>query len=76
MREKDRSFNQFCIYSWFRGVKQPPKRFEGFSLFYFGVDTLVLLKMVHWFHGPLAYRDLLPVRERERLVETRKPQTR
>jgi FADH2 O2-dependent halogenase len=35
MREKDRSFNQFCIYSWFEGVKEPPKRYEGFTLFYF-----------------------------------------
>jgi hypothetical protein len=34
----------------------------SFSLFFFLVDTLVLLKMIRWFHGPLAYRDLLPVR--------------
>jgi hypothetical protein len=40
----------------------------GFSLFYFAVDTLVLLKMVRWFHGPLAYRDLLPVRASTYLV--------
>jgi Lysylphosphatidylglycerol synthase TM region len=40
----------------------------GFSLFYFGVDTLVLLKMVRWFHGPLRYRDLLPVRASTYLV--------
>jgi FADH2 O2-dependent halogenase len=35
LREKDRSFNQFCIYSWFDGVKLAPKRLEGFTLFYF-----------------------------------------
>ncbi|MGH2739142.1 MAG: NAD(P)/FAD-dependent oxidoreductase [Actinomycetota bacterium] len=35
MRRNDPNFNQFCIYSWFRGVKQPPKRLEGFTLFYF-----------------------------------------
>jgi FADH2 O2-dependent halogenase len=35
MKQKDTSFNQFCIYSWFEGVKEPPKRFEGFTLFYF-----------------------------------------
>jgi 1H-pyrrole-2-carbonyl-[peptidyl-carrier protein] chlorinase len=35
LKKKDRSFNQFCIYSWFEGVKEPPKRYEGFTLFYF-----------------------------------------
>lgn len=35
LKEKDPNFNQFCIYSWFEGVKQPPKKFEGFTLFYF-----------------------------------------
>jgi 1H-pyrrole-2-carbonyl-[peptidyl-carrier protein] chlorinase len=35
LKKKDASFNQFCIYSWFKGVKEPPKRFEGFTLFYF-----------------------------------------
>jgi flavin-dependent dehydrogenase len=35
MRENDPNFNQFCIYSWFRGVKQPPERLKGFTLFYF-----------------------------------------
>ncbi len=34
----------------------------AFSIVYFAIDTLVLLKMIRWFHGPLAYRDLLPVR--------------
>jgi hypothetical protein len=32
------------------------------TLFYFGWDTLVLAVAVRWFHGPVAYRDLLPVR--------------
>jgi flavin-dependent dehydrogenase len=35
MKTKDTSFNQFCIYSWFTGVKDPPKRYDGFTLFYF-----------------------------------------
>jgi flavin-dependent dehydrogenase len=35
MKTKDRSFNQFCIYSWFDGVKPPPERYDGFTLFYF-----------------------------------------
>lgn len=35
MRKNDPNFNQFAIYSWFRGVKQPPKRLDGFTLFYF-----------------------------------------
>ena len=35
MKKKDPRFNQFCIYSWFEGVKEPPKRLEGFTLFYF-----------------------------------------
>jgi FADH2 O2-dependent halogenase len=35
MKRKDSHFNQFCIYSWFEGVKEPPKRYEGFTLFYF-----------------------------------------
>jgi hypothetical protein len=33
-----------------------------FSVVFFSIDTLVLTTMVRWFHGPLAYRDLLPVR--------------
>ena len=33
-----------------------------FSVVFFAIDTLVLTTMVRWFHGPLAYRDLLPVR--------------
>ncbi|MEA2625151.1 MAG: hypothetical protein QOD06_1196 [Candidatus Binatota bacterium] len=34
----------------------------SFSLCFFAVDTFVLLQLVRWFHGPLRYRDLLPVR--------------
>jgi FADH2 O2-dependent halogenase len=33
--KKDRSFNQFCIYSWFRNVKRPPNYLYGWGLFYF-----------------------------------------
>ena len=32
------------------------------TLFYFAWDTLVLTIVIHWFHGPVPYRDLLPVR--------------
>lgn len=32
------------------------------SLFYFCWDTLVLVFLIRWFHGPLSYSDLLPVR--------------
>jgi flavin-dependent dehydrogenase len=35
LKRKDPNFNQFCIYSWFRGVKEPPERLRGFTLFYF-----------------------------------------
>ncbi len=35
LKRKDPNFNQFCIYSWFRGVKEPPARNTGFTLFYF-----------------------------------------
>lgn len=40
----------------------------SFSLFYFLMDTLILARMVRWFHGPLAYRDLLPARATTYLV--------
>ena len=40
----------------------------SFSLFYFLMDTLILLLMVRWFHGPLGYRDLLPARATTYLV--------
>src|SRR6185295_14443811 len=32
------------------------------TLFYFAWDTLVLAVVIRWFHGPVPYRDLLPVR--------------
>lgn len=32
------------------------------TIFYFCWDTLVLTATVRWFHGPVRYRDLLPVR--------------
>jgi hypothetical protein len=32
------------------------------TLFYFVWDTLVLTVVIRWFHGPVPYRDLLPVR--------------
>src|SRR5262247_1478869 len=34
----------------------------SFSLCFFLVDTFVLSRLIRWFHGPLPYRDLLPVR--------------
>jgi flavin-dependent dehydrogenase len=34
-KTKDRSFNQFCIYSWFTNVERPPERLYGWGLFYF-----------------------------------------
>jgi hypothetical protein len=40
----------------------------SFSLFYFLMDTLILCRMVRWFHGPLGYRDLLPARATTYLV--------
>ncbi|RMF93605.1 MAG: hypothetical protein D6736_01475, partial [Nitrospinota bacterium] len=33
-----------------------------FSLYYFLLDTVVLWAVMRTFHGPIAYRDLLPVR--------------
>lgn len=33
-----------------------------FSLSFFLLDTLVLNRLIRWFHAPLPYRDLLPVR--------------
>jgi hypothetical protein len=32
------------------------------TIFYFCWDTLVLTVVIRWFHGPVAYRDLLPAR--------------
>jgi hypothetical protein len=40
----------------------------AFSLFYFAMDTFILLKTIRWFHGPLSYRDLLPARATTYLV--------
>src|SRR5919197_3889556 len=34
----------------------------SFSLCFFLLDTFVLSKLIRWFHGPLPYRDLLPIR--------------
>ena len=34
----------------------------SFSLGFFLLDTFVLSTLIRWFHGPLPYRDLLPVR--------------
>src|SRR5689334_8627860 len=34
----------------------------SFSLCFFLLDTFVLSTLIRWFHGPLRYRDLLPVR--------------
>lgn len=39
-----------------------------FSIAYFALDTLVLLAVVRWFHGPLRYTDLLPVRAVDYLI--------
>jgi hypothetical protein len=40
----------------------------AFSLAFFAIDTLVLTLAIRWFHGPLPYRDLLPVRASTYLV--------
>lgn len=39
-----------------------------FSVFYFALDTLVLLVVMRWFHGPIHYTDLLPVRAVDYLI--------
>lgn len=33
-----------------------------FSVLYFALDTLVLVAVTRWFHGPVRYAELLPVR--------------
>ena len=33
-----------------------------YSLFYCLVDTFVLTRVIHWFHQPVSYRRLLPIR--------------
>ena len=35
LRHKDPGFNQFGIYSWFRGVEPPPAGFEGYLFLHF-----------------------------------------
>jgi hypothetical protein len=40
----------------------------SFSLTFFAIDTLVLTLAIRWFHGPLPYRELLPVRASTYLV--------
>ena len=34
----------------------------AYSLFYFGIDTLVVSRALNWFTGKIRYRDILPVR--------------
>ncbi|MCU1385244.1 MAG: hypothetical protein JWL71_3941 [Acidobacteria bacterium] len=43
-------------YAWFLSLMIPN------TLFYFAWDTLVLSVVIGWFHGPVSYRRLLPVR--------------
>lgn len=40
----------------------------GFSLCFFAMDTYVLATMLRWFHGPIRWRELLPVRATTYLV--------
>jgi FADH2 O2-dependent halogenase len=35
LKRKDQAFNQFCIYSWFRGVQPNPPGYEGMLFLYF-----------------------------------------
>jgi hypothetical protein len=46
------------------GARMPPflALMGSFSLCFFLIDTFVLSRLIRWFHGPLPYRDLLPVR--------------
>ncbi len=39
-----------------------------FSIFWFALDTLVLMLVMRWFHGHIGYTDLLPVRAVDYLV--------
>jgi hypothetical protein len=39
-----------------------------FSVLYFALDTLVLLFVIRWFHGPIGYSELLPVRAVDYLI--------
>ncbi|MBI3302487.1 MAG: flippase-like domain-containing protein [Deltaproteobacteria bacterium] len=45
-----------------------------YSLFYFLFDTLVLSAVMRWFHGPISYTSLLPVRAVTYLVSVVNPQ--
>ncbi|HEY1330729.1 MAG TPA: NAD(P)/FAD-dependent oxidoreductase [Actinomycetota bacterium] len=39
MKRKDPEFNQYAIYSWFRGVEPEPPELKGYGFFYFvGLD--------------------------------------
>ena len=40
----------------------------SFSLCFFLVDSFVLTTLIRWFHGPIRYRELLPVRAVSYLV--------
>jgi hypothetical protein len=46
------------------GARIPPflALMGSFSLCFFLLDTFVLSRLIRWFHGPLPYWDLLPVR--------------
>ena len=35
LKQKDADFNQYCIWSWFKGVEDPPAGYEGFVIFHF-----------------------------------------
>jgi hypothetical protein len=43
-------------YRWFLALMVPN------ALIFFAWDTLVLTVAIRWFHGPIAYRELLPAR--------------
>ena len=45
----------------------------SYSLFYFLFDTLVLSAVMRWFHGPISYPSLLPVRAVTYLVSMVNP---
>lgn len=47
---------QGADYLWFAALMVPN------GLLYFAWDTLVLVLLMRWFHGPIRYRELLPVR--------------
>ncbi len=49
-------------YAMFLGALLP------FSVLYFCLDTVVLWRLMHWFHGEIGFLDLLPVRAVDYLV--------